>query len=68
MKPEGIIPILAGLFSVVGAAKDWDWFMENRKARIWVKLFGRKGARIFFIILGGSLIVFGILFIMGIVN
>jgi len=48
----GIFFVLAGLFSIICAIKNWDFFMNNRKAYIWVKLFGRNGARIFYGILG----------------
>ncbi len=42
----------AGLFSIVASIFNWDWFFENRKARLFVSLFGRTGARVFYIILG----------------
>lgn len=43
---------LAGAFSIAGAVFDWNFFMENRKAALWVRLFGRNGARVFYVILG----------------
>lgn len=52
---EKFLPFLiiaCGLFSLVCAVKDWDWFMNHRKARFMVGLFGRKGARIFYGALG----------------
>ncbi len=52
---EPYIPYLiiaAGLFSLAGAVFDWDWFINSRKARLWVRLFGRGGARIFYALLG----------------
>lgn len=51
--------ILIGLLSVLGAALDWDWFIANRKVRIFVRLLGRTGARILYIILGGILMAYG---------
>ena len=42
-----------GAFSIGGGVFDWDWFMNNRKAWLWVRLFGRKRARIFYVVLGG---------------
>jgi hypothetical protein len=42
----------AGLFSVAGGIFGWEWFLNNRKARLWVKLFGRGGARVFYVVLG----------------
>ncbi len=52
----GIVIFLAGLFSVFCAAKDYDWFMNSSKARLFVKLLGRNGARVFYILLGLVLI------------
>jgi hypothetical protein len=51
--------ILIGLLSVLGAALDWDWFIANRKVRIFVRLLGRTGARILYVILGGLLVAYG---------
>lgn len=59
---EGIIflafMIFAGLFSIFCAVKNYDWFIENRKAWIFLKLFGRTGTRIFYVILGVVVIIF----------
>jgi small neutral amino acid transporter SnatA (MarC family) len=51
---------VVGMFTIVCALRDFDWFMESRKAWIFVKLFGRKGARVFYMILGATLIFVGI--------
>lgn len=42
----------AGLFTIAGAALNWNWFMNSRRARFFVGLFGRNGARIVYLILG----------------
>lgn len=42
----------AGLFTVVGALANWDWFFENSRAKPFVSLFGREGARVFYVVLG----------------
>ena len=42
MDPVGLILVAAGLFSVCGAAFDWDFFMNSSKAWLFVKLFGRE--------------------------
>ncbi|MDR1688457.1 MAG: immunity 17 family protein [Clostridiales bacterium] len=55
-----IILIIMGLFSAICAAMDFNWFMENRKAAFFVRLIGRGGARIFYIVLGVILITFGV--------
>ena len=48
--------VLAGLFTIVCAAGDYDWFMNHRKARLFVGIFGRNGARAFYVVLGVGLI------------
>ena len=35
-----------GAFAICGAAFDWDWFMNNHKARLFVILLGRRGTRL----------------------
>ncbi|MDO4721335.1 MAG: immunity 17 family protein [Peptostreptococcaceae bacterium] len=56
-----ILLVAVGLFSVMAAILNWDFFFNSSKARIWVRLFGRNGARIFYILLGAAIIVLGIL-------
>ncbi len=56
----GLLIMAAGGFSIAGAVGDWDFFMHNRKARIWVALLGRGGARVFYGILGSALMVGGL--------
>lgn len=55
-----VILIAAGSFTVAGAVLDWGFFMDSRKARMFVDLFGRKGARIFYFVLGAAFVVFGV--------
>lgn len=59
----GFIAMLVGLFCAFCAYKDYDWFMNNRKARLFVTLFGRSGARFFYIIFGVIIVVLGIVVI-----
>ncbi len=47
-----ILVLFAGLFSVFCAVKDYDWFMNSSRAWLFVKLFGRNGARAFYVLLG----------------
>lgn len=47
-----LLAVFAGLFSIAGAVLDWDWFFNNGRARPFVKMFGREGARAFYIALG----------------
>jgi len=37
--------VLAGLFSFAGAVFNWDWFMTHYRARLFVRVLGRNGAR-----------------------
>ena len=55
-----IFTVGAGLFSIAGAVFNWDWFMENSRARFFVQVFGRDGARVFYVTLGLFLIIMGI--------
>lgn len=68
MNPIGLLIAAGGLFSICGALFDWDFFINSRKARIFVSLFGRGGARIFYGGLGLFLVVLGLLIAMGIVQ
>ena len=52
--------VAAGAFCILGAVQDWDWFLESRKARIWVSMFGRGGARVFYGILGAVIVAIGV--------
>lgn len=56
----GFLAMLMGIFCAFCAYKDYNWFMENRKARLFVTLFGRTGARVFYMIFGVIIIVLGI--------
>jgi drug/metabolite transporter superfamily protein YnfA len=62
MSPQlsGTLFVFAGCFSIAGAYFNWDWFMENRRAWIFVKLLGRNGARIFYGLLGAGLVTLGL--------
>lgn len=54
-----VVMALAGLFSFLASIFNWNFFFENRKAYLFVKLFGRNGARIFYGLLGLALIILG---------
>lgn len=58
-----VIFCLAGIFSLTASVKNWDFFFNNRKARPFVKILGRNGARIFYGVLGAFFIVIGIIFL-----
>lgn len=52
--------VLAGLFSFAGAVFDWEWFMTNYRAALFVKLLGRNGARVLYALLGILLAALGL--------
>ena len=56
-----LVLILIGLFSILGGILNWNWFMNNWRARFFVNILGRNGARIFYIGLGIFLVVVGVL-------
>lgn len=60
--------IAAGAFSVCGAWMDWDFFMNSRKARLFVNLFGRGGARVFYGLLGATILTMGALMAAGVLS
>jgi len=54
-----IVFILIGVFSAVGGIMDWDWFIDNYRSRTMVNALGRRGARIFYVLVGIATIGFG---------
>ena len=44
--------LLIGGFAFFCAYRDFDWFMNNRRAALLVMILGRGGARIFYMLLG----------------
>jgi len=65
MNYGGLIIAAAGVFTLVCAAMNFDWFMEHRKARFFVKIMGRNGARILYGALGLGLVALGALLFAG---
>jgi len=64
----GLAFVAIGVFSILGAVCDWDWFMNARKARFLVTILTRNGARVLYMILGVALVVLGVLGILGVVD
>lgn len=64
----GWVFVAVGAFSICGAALDWDWFMNSRRARLFVRVFGRKGARVIYSLVGLTLVILGGLFLMGFIE
>lgn len=55
-----LILCLVGGFCILSSVLNWDWFFNDRKARVIVAIFGRTGARIFYILMGTAIIVGGL--------
>lgn len=51
-----IFSIAAGTFSIAASVFNWEFFFNSRKATLFMNLFGRNGARIFYTLLGLFLI------------
>jgi len=64
----GSLFIAIGLFAICGAGFNWDWFLNHRKARFFVAVFKRTGARIFYLLLGGGLVTLGALLALGVIQ
>ncbi len=56
----GIFLGVMGCFSIAGAVFNWNWFMNSRRAAFLVKIMGRNGARVFYILLGTAILGFAI--------
>ncbi len=53
MSVTGIVfGLLLGVFCILGATLGKNWFLRTSKARVFVRLFGERGAQIFYVILG----------------
>lgn len=52
--------IALGVFSMVAAAFNFDWYFQTSGAMTFVRRFGRRGARIFYALLGVALIACGV--------
>lgn len=55
MEPSALFVFACGVFVIAAAALDWDWFFTNWRARFFVNLLGRDGARLFYALLGALL-------------
>lgn len=54
-----VLFIALGVFSIVAALFDFDWYFETSGATTFVRWLGRKGARVFYALLGVGLIACG---------
>ncbi len=55
-KLMAVIALVVGLYAIIASALNLEFFFNNKKAERMINLFGRKGARIFYGILGLLLI------------
>jgi hypothetical protein len=60
--------LISGIVSFLGAWQQWDWFMNNHKAKFISMFLGKTGARIFYILIGIVLAVGGTLGLLGIIQ
>lgn len=61
---SAVILILLGLYMILAAVFNWNFFFESRKAAVFLSLFGRNGARIVYLIFGAVLIILSIVVLM----
>lgn len=52
--------IALGVFSIVAALFNIEWYFQTSGAASFVRRWGRKGARIFYALLGAALIACGV--------
>lgn len=50
-----------GVFVIIASVANLDFFFNHRKSKLFLKLFGRQGARIFYTIFGLAIFTFGLL-------
>ncbi|HIT40197.1 MAG TPA: immunity 17 family protein [Candidatus Caccoplasma intestinavium] len=43
---------LSGTLSVGAAVCRWRWFFETQNSRVMMRFFGRRGVRVFYLLLG----------------
>jgi len=55
----GLILFIAGVFTIIATQSDWEWYWNDRRARMWISLFGEEGAKTVLTILGGIIMIGG---------
>ncbi|MBI5930083.1 MAG: immunity 17 family protein [Chloroflexi bacterium] len=60
-----IVFCAAGALMIVGAVLDWDWFMNTRRTRFFIAIFGRMVTRIIYLLLGMFFIGFAVFSYLG---
>lgn len=63
-----VLMVAFGVFAMVAAIQDWEFFLGARGAGLFVQLFGRRGARVVYLILGSVLVLAGLAMTFGSVS
>jgi hypothetical protein len=61
----GCLAILIGASAVLGGLFNWEWYFRLPEADRAVRLFGRGGARVFYVLIGAAFIAIGLRFARG---
>lgn len=67
MNFRGLIYILMGSVSLLGALRGYEWFVNHPKARFVARWLTPRGARIFYAVVGIILIIVGTLLLTGVI-
>lgn len=61
----GLLIVGFGLFSIAGGAFAWPFFMNHRKAQLFVRMLGYNGARGLYVVLGAIICFCGVMVLAG---
>ncbi len=64
----GLFFLAIGLFSILGSALNWGFFVNHRKAQFIKRILGETGMKIFYVVFGGLLMVLGGMVTFGFIN
>jgi len=68
LNPLGLLIVAAGLVTAAGGVFNWEWFMNNRRARLLSKIITRSGARVLYVVLGVGFVITGTLMTIGVIE
>jgi len=57
-----------GAFTICGATFGWEYFRKHWNARVFMRLFGESGTRIFFSLIGAAVLILGLLIEMRVIQ
>lgn len=52
--------LASGVFAIIGGLAAPDWFINSPRAALFLKLLGRNGTRVFYVILGMAILSMGV--------